>query len=100
SEARKRNRAICGAEERENRALYVRRRNALQAEHEHELMIKQRRLQTARSRGSNRILPAMQGQIEKAKSDFRNKLQELDQMQEASASLSEPLAACAVLVTD
>jgi hypothetical protein len=78
----------------------VRRRNALQAEHEHDVMIKQRRLQTAQSRGSTRILPAMQGQIEKAKSDFRVKLEELDQMQEARASLSEPLAACAVLVID
>lgn len=100
SEARIRNRTIHDAEERENRALYIRRRNAIQAEHEHDLMVKQQRLQTAQARGSTRILPAMQGQIEKAKSDFRVTLQELDQMQEARASLSEPLAACALLVTD
>ena len=99
SEARRRNRAIFAAEERENRALYVRRRNALQAEHEHDLMIKQQRLRTAQQRGGTRILPAMQGQIDKAKSDHRVKLDELDQMQEARALLSQPLAACAVRVT-
>lgn len=99
SEAKRRNRAIFSAEKRENKALYVRRRNSLQSEHEHDLMIKQQRLRTAQSRGSIRILPAMQGQIEKAKSDFRSKLENLDQMQEARASLSEPIAACAVLVT-
>ena len=99
SEARKRNRVIFAAEERENRALYVRRRNALQAEHEHDLTVKERRLLTAQQRGSTRILPAMQGQIEKAKSNHRIKLEELDGMQETRASLSEPLAACAVIVT-
>lgn len=99
SEARKRNRAIFAAEQRENGALYVRRRNALQAEHEHDLMIKQQRLQTAKARGSTRIVPAMQGQIDKAKSDYRITLDELNHMQEAHVSLSEPLAACAVLVT-
>jgi len=98
-EARKRNRLIYAAEERENQALYVRRRNALLAEHEHDLLIKQRRLTTAELRGSKRILPAMQGQIDKAKSDHRARLGELDQKQEVRASLSEPLAACAVRVT-
>ena len=62
-------------------------------------MIKQRRLQTAQLRGSTRILPAMQGQIDKSKSNHRVKLDELDQMQEARVTLSEPLAACAVCVT-
>ena len=98
-EAKRRNRTIFAAEQRENLALYVRRRNALQAEHEHDLMIKQRRLQTAQLRGSTRILPAMQGQIDKSKSNHRVKLDELDQMQEARVTLSEPLAACAVCVT-
>jgi len=98
-EARKRNREIFASEQRENGALYVRRRNALQAEHDHDLTIKERRLQTAQARGKSRILPAMQGQIEKARAEFRMKLEELNQLQEATASLSEPLAACAVLLT-
>ncbi len=99
SEARRRNRALHTSEDRENRALYVRRRNALQAEHEHDLTVKRRRLQTAQERGSVRILPAMQGQIVKAESDFRLKLEELEKMQVTRALLSEPLSACVVLVT-
>lgn len=99
SEARKRNRNLYAAEDRENRALYVRRQNALRAEHEHDLIVKQQRLETAQARGSTRILPAMQGQIEKAKSEFRIKLEELNEMQEVRAVLSEPLAACAVMIT-
>lgn len=98
TEARRRNRTIFAAEQRENLALYVRRRNALQAEHEHDLKIKQRRLETAERRGSTRILPAMKGQIDKAKSEHRVKLDELDQMQEARVTLSDPLTACAVRV--
>lgn len=99
NEAMMRNRTIFAAEKRENLALHIRRRNALQAEHEHDLMIKQQRLRTAQLNGKTRILPAMQGQIDKAKSDHRGRLDELDQMQVARASLSEPLAACAVRVT-
>jgi hypothetical protein len=96
----KRNRQILAAEIRENRALHVRKRNALQAAHEHELRNKEKRLQTATDRGSVRILPAMLGQIEKAKSDHRMKLEKLDQNQDAHATLSEPIAVCAVLITD
>ena len=99
SEAKRRNRAMFAAEERENGALYVRRRNALQAEHEHELRIKEQRLRTAEYRGHTRILAAMQGQIDKAKSEYRVKVGTLDEMQEVRASLSDPLAACAVRVT-
>jgi SNF2 family DNA or RNA helicase/polyhydroxyalkanoate synthesis regulator phasin len=95
-----RNRQILAAEIRENRALHVRKRNALQAAHEHELRNKEKRLQTATDRGSVRILPAMLGQIEKAKSDHRMKLEKLDQNQDAHATLSEPIAVCAVLITD
>lgn len=99
SEAKKRNRLLRAAEERENRALYVRRQNALRAEYEHDLMVKQQRLDTARAREKIRILPALQGQIDKAKSGYRAKLEELSKMQDVRASLSEPLAACAVHIT-
>ncbi|MFN0199640.1 MAG: hypothetical protein ACKVT0_23040, partial [Planctomycetaceae bacterium] len=97
-EAMKRNRDIYDAEKRENGAMYYRRRNALQAEHDHDIAVKGQRLKTAQQRGSTRILPAMEGQIEKAKSEFRKKFEELDQGSEARVSLSEPLAACAVHV--
>lgn len=99
SEARKRNRAIRQAEERENRALHVRRRNALIAEHFHDLEVKERRLRTAERGGKTRILPAARGQIEKAKSEHRQKLAELDDKQSTYVTLSDPLAVCAVMVT-
>lgn len=99
TEAKVRNRSIWNAEQRENRALFVRRSNALRAEHEHDLVIKQRRLQTAEQKGSTRIIPAMKGQIEKAKTHYRSKLSELEGVRDARVSLSDPLAACALRVT-
>lgn len=98
SEARRRNRQLLQREERENAALYLRRRNVLQAEHDFDLIVKEARLRTAEERNRTRILPALRGQIEKARAAHENRLQELERLREVRARLSDPVAAYAVRV--
>jgi hypothetical protein len=96
SEARSRNRKLLKEEERENAALYARRRAALTAEHQHDLRVKEARLSTAPARGHKRIVPAMRGQLEKAEVQFQLRLAELEGTRAVTARLSEPLATCCV----
>jgi hypothetical protein len=97
SEARNRSRQLLEREKRENEALYVRRKRALEAEYQHDRQLKATRLETARARGRDeRILRAFQGQLDKADSSYRERLSNLDQTREVSARLSDPVAACLV----
>jgi hypothetical protein len=97
SEARNRNQQLRERERRENEALYVRRRRALEMEYQHDRQLKATRLETARTRGRDeRILRAFQGQLDKADSDYRERLDSLDQTRDVTARLSDPVAACVV----
>jgi len=98
TELTRRTSAIRTRELGENQALYLRRRRALEAEHEYDLKLKQRRLQTARSKNNTKILPAFEGQITKAKAEFQRELQNLDDRQQASVSLGDPISICLVHV--
>ncbi len=98
TEARHRNRRLREEENRENQALYLRRLNALRAEHDYNLRTMHQRLETNRQRGAFRILPAIQGQIDKEIARFRHATQELDSLQDVSAPLSSPIAVCVIKV--
>lgn len=97
-EARTRNRKLLENERRENEAQYTRRREALHREYQHDRDVKQQRLDTARKRGRDRILPALQGQLQRADADYQIKLEALDRTRNVSARLSEPVAICGVAV--
>ena len=45
-----------------------------------------------------RILPALQGQLQRAEVDYLRKVEELDRTRKVSARLSEPVAICGVAV--
>jgi len=96
SEARKRNRALFESEKRENDALYVRRKSLLEAEFRHDKSVKETRLKTAQSRGRTRVIPALQGQIQKAEILYRSRLADLEKTREATCHLSAPIAVCLV----
>ena len=98
SEARARNRTLFEAEKRENEALYVRRKNLLKAEFEQDQKVKMSRLQTAQARGRSRVIPALEGQMQKAEMIFRSRIAELERTREVRCTLSDPIAACLVRV--
>jgi hypothetical protein len=97
-EARRRYRALKAAEERENEALYFRRRSSLEAEFKYERQRKQARLRTAELRGKTRVIPAFRGQVQKVEADFAAKLSELDSNRPVTVLLSDPIAFCSVRV--
>ena len=99
SELTRRTSALRNREQGENEALYLRRRRALEAEHEHDLALKLRRLETARSKENTKILPAFEGQIAKAQAEFQQELQNLEGRQHASVSSGEPISICLVHVS-
>ncbi len=97
AEARIRNRQIKEREERENEALYARRKRVLEAEYLHGREVKATRLETARARGRReQVLRAFQGQLDKADADYREQLERLEDTRRVRARLSEPVAACLV----
>ncbi|HBI46033.1 MAG TPA: hypothetical protein DDY78_24735 [Planctomycetales bacterium] len=98
SEGRARNRVLYEAEERENEALYIRRKSLLEAEFEHDRVVKVARLNTAEARGRTRVIPALQGQMQKADAMFRSRITELEQNRKVRCRLSDPIAACLVRV--
>ena len=98
SEARARNRTLYEAERRENEALYVRRKAVLEAEFRHDKRVKESRLNTAVSRGRTRIVPALQGQIQKAEILYRGRIDDLEKTREARCRLTEPIAVCLINV--
>lgn len=97
-ESRIRNRRLAANERRENAALYARRREAISQEFEHDRLVKEKRLRTAESRGHSRILPALQGQLQRAEAEYQKKLEELESTREVSVRLSDPIAICCVEV--
>lgn len=99
AEVRRRNRVLLEQERRENEALYIRRKRAIESEYEHAREVKETRLRTAQARGrEERILRAFQGQLRKTDSDYRDRVAGLEQMRAVSARLSEPMAACLIRV--
>jgi len=97
SEARRRNQRLRKSEGQENAALYIQRKNALEAEFKHSLSAKEKRFKTSESRGHTRILPALKGQIDKAKSEYQKKVEELENTKDVSIRLSgEPVAVCVI----
>jgi hypothetical protein len=98
SEVRRRNRELLDREEKENKALYVRRRRAIDAEYQHHSKMIEQKLRTAEARGRERILPAFRGQLQKAKAEYEDKVGRLEQTREVAARLSDPVAACLVEV--
>jgi superfamily II DNA or RNA helicase len=96
--ARARNRELRDRETREHQALRIRRIAAIQAEYQHDCQVKEARLRTAISRQHDRVVPALRGQLQKAEAEYHAKLAELEQIEQAGARLSEPIAACVVYV--
>ncbi|MEZ5944894.1 MAG: hypothetical protein R3C18_26215 [Planctomycetaceae bacterium] len=86
------------SEERENQARYVRRRRAIDAEYKHKLQAKQQRYLTAEANAQTEILPAMRGQIDKAKAEYQKRLDDLENAKAVSARLTTPLAICLLQV--
>jgi SNF2 family DNA or RNA helicase len=102
------NSALRSNEDLENQARYVRRRRALDQEHEHNMRAKLSRLETANAKisetaneaeakNAGRILPALRGQIEKAKAVYEQRLADLERSRKVSTTLSEPLAICVLI---
>lgn len=85
-------------EKGENAALYVRRRNALVAEQQHQLDVKMKRLRTSQARGKEKAARMFEGQIEKAQSRHREQLQKLESQQTVSVIHEDPIAACVVMI--
>ena len=97
-------------EDLENQARYVRRKRAIEQEHEHNMQAKRSRLESAETKvamsenegdakNAARILPALRGQIEKAKALYEQRLADLERSRKVSTTLSDPLAIC-VLVAE
>ena len=86
-------------EQRENEALYIRRRQTLIAEFERAAHAQRLRIATADKRGNKRILPAMRGQLQKLEVVHEDKLAALDKARDLIVPMSgEPVALCAVRV--
>ena len=92
--------AIRSAEQRENEALYLRRFQSLRAEYERHQEIKERRLETAKRNKKTRVIPALEGQLQKLRTDHAAKIDRLDKARRLTVSLSSnPVALCAVRVS-
>ncbi|MBN8604257.1 MAG: DEAD/DEAH box helicase [Planctomycetes bacterium] len=98
SEQRSRTSSLRIKEKGENAALYVRRRNALLAEQQHQLDVKMKRLKTSQARGKEKAARMFEGQIEKAQSRHREQLQKLESQQTVSVIHEDPIAACVVRI--
>ena len=97
TEARTRNRQLLDREKRENEALYARRKRVLEAEYLHDREVKSTRLETARGRGRGEgVLRAFQGQLDKADSEYRDRINNLEENRDVRARLWGPVAACLV----
>jgi hypothetical protein len=98
SEARSRNRSLLHTERRENEALFVRRKALLEAEFQHIIEVKTRRLRTAEENGKTKVLAPLRGQISKAEAAHRARLADFDKARETRCRLSDPFAACLVRI--
>lgn len=91
--------ALRQKEQRENEALYIRRRQTLQAEFERATKAQKQRIQTAEKRGNKAIIPAMRGQLQKLEVTHADKITALDKARDLVVPMSdEPIAMCAVRV--
>lgn len=95
-------------EDLENQARYIRRKRALDQEHEHNMRAKLARLETAEAKisaaedevvakSTAKILPALRGQIEKAKAVFEQRIADLERFRKISTTLSDPIAICVLI---
>jgi hypothetical protein len=86
-------------EQRENEALYIRRKQTLVAEFERAAQSQRQRIATAEARGNKRILPAMRGQLQKMQVIHEDKLTDLEKARDLVVQMfDEPVALCAVRV--
>ena len=87
------------AEQRENEALYLRRMQSLKAEFERHQEIRERRLETAKKNNNKRIIPALEGQLQKLRVDHSAKKEGLDKARQLTVAMSsDPIAMCALKV--
>lgn len=99
SEARKRHQVLKNRRLQENEALYQRRKRAVEAEYKHIRAQIETRRNTARERGrSEQVISLFDAQLQKGETRYRDRLSELDSCRKVHTSLSDPIAACAVLV--
>jgi superfamily II DNA or RNA helicase len=99
SEARRRHNALRDRKRLENEALYQRRRQAVEAEHAHNRRQIETRRNTAIERGrSDHIVGLFEAQLLKADGRFREQITALEAGRSITTSLSDPLAACAVII--
>jgi SNF2 family DNA or RNA helicase len=98
SEKRRRNRRLSKTEERESEVHYLRRRNALEAEHNLVIEHRTQRLHTATENREASSCEMFKGQIEKAEARFQARLAELEKKRICSVPLGDVLAVCAVLL--
>jgi len=99
SEARRRHQALKNRKLVENEALYLRRRAAVEAEFKHISKQIEARRNTARERGrSDQVIGLFDAQMQKAEVRYQQRVAELESCRQVHTSLSDPLAACAVLV--
>jgi SNF2 family DNA or RNA helicase len=83
----------------ENEALYIRRVQSLRAEFKRHEGIKLQRLETARRNDARRILPALEGQLQKLRGDYEENSRRLGIARRLGVAMSpEPIAMCAVQV--
>jgi hypothetical protein len=99
SEARRRHQVLKNRKLIENEALYVRRKAAVVAEFAHIRRQIEARRNTARERGrTEHVIALFDAQLQKAEMRYRERVSELEGFRKVHTSLSDPLAACAVLV--
>jgi superfamily II DNA or RNA helicase len=99
SEARSRNRQLRETERQENEARFARRKSTLDAEHTAKIGLIRRKLATAQERGRDeRVLRLFHAQIEIAQRHHTDEIARLVGYRDASATLRDPEAICAVEV--
>ena len=99
SEARRRHHALKNRKLLENEALYQRRKTAVEAEYTHiRGQIETRRNTAIERERSDQIITLFDAQLQKAELRYRDRLAALDSCRKVHTSLSDPIAACAVLV--
>lgn len=98
SEARRRNKLLRESEARENDALYVRRKLSLEAERLRDRTNKEAQRAAMVEKGQTRVLPMIDGKLQKVDARFHERMAELDATRQSSCTLSDPLAACLLTV--
>ncbi len=97
-ELRRRTSVLRQNENNENSALFIRRKNALVAEQEHELAVKMRRLATSMRNQKTKAVRLFESQLEKARSRHAEELAKLEGQQDSGVTTGEPIAVCLIQI--